>query len=230
MRPGLDASRVPWTSGFRKVRFWPRDNRWRWGIRFALLFTATMLIFLSRASWLTWTARFLDVSNPPSHVDYLMVLGGGSETRPFVAAAWFVRGKATAVLVPSVPTPPELVDGALLPDHEVIRRVLLMQGVPDQAITLLPGECTCTRDEANVLAAYLNSHPGVSVAIVTNTLYTRRTRAIVRNQLGENSRRVSYVGAPTDHFDESNWWKTEEGFKCYATEYAKLVAYWLSFR
>jgi uncharacterized SAM-binding protein YcdF (DUF218 family) len=201
----------------------------RWGLRLLLLLAPAMVLFWSRAVWLTWAARSLDVSNPPSHVDCLMVLGGGSQTRPFVAADWLLRGKSAAVLVPTVHMPPELVDEASVPDHEVIRRVLLAQGVRPEAITLLPGACSSTRDEANALAAYLTSHPGISVAIVTNTLYTRRTRSIVSRQLGDNASRVCYIGAPTDHFDETNWWKMEEGFYCYATEFLKLTAYWLSF-
>jgi uncharacterized SAM-binding protein YcdF (DUF218 family) len=190
---------------------------------------AALLVFWSRASWLTRAARFLDVSDPPPSADYVMVLGGGSDTRPFVAAAWVLRGKAKAILIPTVQTPPGLVDGAILPDHEVIRRVLLAQGVSQQCITILPGECSSTRDEAKALAIYLEAHPGVSVAIVTNTLYTRRTRSIMCRELGKNSPQVAYIGAPTDRFDETIWWKMEEGFQCYATEYVKLVAYWLSF-
>jgi uncharacterized SAM-binding protein YcdF (DUF218 family) len=205
-----------------------RQNLWRWEVRAALFSIAALLLFCSRSVWLTWAAQFLNVSNPPAHVDCVMVLGGGSDTRPFVAADWFLRGKSTAVLVPTVHTPPELVDEANVPDHEVIRRVLLAQGLPAEALVFLPGECSSTKDEAAALASYLNAHPGVSVAIVTNTLYTRRTRSIICRQLGDKADRVFYVGAPTERFDATNWWTTEEGFNCYATEFVKLTRHWLS--
>lgn len=211
------------------MRIERRARKWRWIARLAILVAASALVLWSRASWLTWSARFLDVADPPPRADCVMVLGGGSDTRPFVAAEWFLRGKTSALLVPTVSVPPELVEGAILPDHEVIRRVLLAQGVPPQAITLLPGECSSTRDEARALAAYLTSRPGVSVAIVTNSLYTRRTRSIMRRQLGANAQRVFFIAAPTDRFDPTNWWQLEEGFQCYATEYVKLVAYWFGY-
>lgn len=205
-----------------------RRSRWRRWICLAFLLTWPLLLFCSRPAWLTWAAQLLDVSNAPAHVDCLMVLGGGSNTRPFVAADWFLRGKTTTILVPTVQSPPELVDEADVPDHEVIRRVLLAQGVPVGSITLLPCECSSTRDEAAVLATYMSEHAGVSVAIVTNTLYTRRTKSIFCRQLGDDAKRVFYIGAPTDHFDEASWWKCEEGFMCYATELVKLARHWLS--
>ena len=206
-----------------------RSKKWRTGAGFSLLLAAVLVIYLSRGQWLVDAAEFLNVSDPPTHVDFMMVLGGGSETRPLVAAAWVLRGKASAVLVPTLQNPPELVDGKTLPDHEVIRRVLLAQGVRNDAIFLLPGECSSTRDEAAALAGYLDSNPNVSVAIVTNSLYTRRARSIMCGRLGKSSNRVFFVGAPTDHFDATNWWKTEDGFLAYATEYFKLIAHWLSF-
>ena len=205
------------------------SKKWRLGAGFSLLLAAILFLYLSRGHWLVDAAEFLNVSNPPSRVDFMMVLGGGSDTRPLVAAAWVVRGKASAVLVPTVKTPPELVDGTTLPDHEVIRRVLLAEGVRNEAIVLLPGECATTRDEAEALAAFLDSNSNVSVAIVTNSLYTRRARSIMYARLGKDSNRVYFVGAPTGHFDATNWWKTEEGFQAYATEYFKLIAHWLSF-
>jgi uncharacterized SAM-binding protein YcdF (DUF218 family) len=206
-----------------------RSKLRRFAVRGALLLAAATLAFMSRARWLTKAAEFLDASNPPARADFMLVLGGGRETRPFVAAAWVTRGRASAVLVPTVQTPPELVDGTILPDHEVVRRVLLAQGVPSEAIEVLPGECATTRDEANALAAYLDSHPNVSVAVVTNSLYTRRARSIMYGRLGKQASRVFFVGAPSDHFDETNWWKSEEGFQSYTTEYLKLVAHWLTF-
>jgi hypothetical protein len=34
---------------------------------------------------------------------------------------------------------------------------------------------------------------------------------------------VHFVAAPTDGFDADNWWRSEAGFTCYATEYVKLA-------
>ena len=36
------------------------------------------------------------------------------------------------------------------------------------------------------------------------------------------------VAAPTDGFTADNWWRSEGGFTCYATEYFKLLYYGLS--
>ena len=44
-------------------------------------------------------ARWLDVGEPPRRADYVMLLGGDKETRPFVAAALVSEGWARRVLV-----------------------------------------------------------------------------------------------------------------------------------
>jgi uncharacterized SAM-binding protein YcdF (DUF218 family) len=186
-----------------------------------------VILYLLRAQVLPPVARFLDVSEPPEAVDYALVLGGGSETRPFVAAALVKAGLAKQVLVPHIQLTPEAKAGIVPSEHELIRRALLARGVPETAVVLLPGEVTSTLDEARVLADFLASRPEGRVAVVTNRLYTRRARLLFRRVLGDQFIRVRFVGAPTDGHDESNWWRFESGWVDYGTEYVKLAFYGL---
>jgi uncharacterized SAM-binding protein YcdF (DUF218 family) len=184
-----------------------------------------VVLYLARGALLPPVARFLDVSEAPTKVDYVMVLGGGTQTRPFVAAALLTRGQANKALVPTVHLSPEARDGTTLSDPEVICRVLKARGVPEEAIVLLPGEASSTRDEARALRAFLESQPDCSVAVVTNRAHTRRARMLFNQTLGERAGQVHFVGVPTDGFDESNWWQSEMGFAYYTKEYAKLLVY-----
>jgi uncharacterized SAM-binding protein YcdF (DUF218 family) len=170
-------------------------------------------------------ARFLDVSEPARPVDYVLVLGGGSDSRPFVGAALFKAGLARKVLVPRVRAAPEVRDGLLPPEEEVVRRVLRARGVPPGAILLLPGECASTADEARALKAFLEGHSDASVAVVTHGFHTRRARALFRRTLGGRAA-LSFVAAPTDGFDAGNWWRFEAGVRTYAAEYVKLATRW----
>jgi uncharacterized SAM-binding protein YcdF (DUF218 family) len=192
-----------------------------------LLLAAVAALYLSRAALLPPVARFLDVSEAARRVDYVLVLGGGRETRPFVATALVRSGYAGKVLVPAVKSDPEVEAGIMLPEQEVIRRVLLARGVPAESIILLSGEVSSTQDEAQALAEFLQTQPESTVAVVTNGFHTRRARGIFQRALGERASRVHFVAAPLDGCDESNWWRTEEGFQCYLSEYAKLGYYWL---
>ena len=79
------------------------SGRWSRRALAALMLLAVLLgLYLARAELLPPVARFLDVSEPPVVVDDVMVLGGGSDTRPFIAAALVKSGKARQVLIPTV--------------------------------------------------------------------------------------------------------------------------------
>jgi uncharacterized SAM-binding protein YcdF (DUF218 family) len=183
------------------------------------------LIYLFRAELLPPVARYLDISEPPARTDYVMVLGGNAGTRPFVAAALVRAGLARSVLVPTVQPSPEEKAGLSPPEHELIRRVLLARGVKESAIILLNGEVGSTSDEARLLAYFLAAHPDGTVAIVTTGMHTRRARWIFERALGPKYSQVRLVAAPTDGFDETNWWRFERGWMDYTTEYAKLATY-----
>jgi uncharacterized SAM-binding protein YcdF (DUF218 family) len=202
----------------------------RWLARLPWLLVPLLLLavlYLARGWLLPGLAHWLDVAQPPARVDYVFVLGGGSEIRPFVAAALVEAGFARKVLLVEVQRPPETELGLVPAEHEVNRSVLLAGGVPAAAIEVLPGTVRSTRDEAGALTEFLASRPDASVAVVTNGYHTRRARLIFHRALGERSEQVRFVGAPVDGFDESNWWRCEAGFRCYATEYGKLISSWL---
>jgi uncharacterized SAM-binding protein YcdF (DUF218 family) len=192
-------------------------------VRLGCLGLLAVLLYASRGCYLPAAARFLDVSEPPRRVDYALVLGGGSGTRPFVAAALFKAGLARRILVPRVKPAPEVRDGLAPADHEVMRRVLRARGVPAEAILLLGEECDSTADEARALGAFLAAEPPARVAVVTNGYHTRRARSIFRRALGESAAALVFVAAATDGFDETNWWRFESGVRTYANEYVKLA-------
>lgn len=182
-------------------------------------------LYLGRGWVLPQVARFLDVSEPPHAVDYVMVLGGGDDTRPFVAAALYAAGLAKGVLVSATKRAPEVEDGLYPPEEVVLRKTLHHQGVPDPAIIVLDGLSDSTRDEAAALGRFLEQHPDASVGVVTTNYHTRRTRMLFRRLLGERAARVCFFAAPTDGYTPNNWWQYQIGFVSYCDEYAKLALY-----
>jgi uncharacterized SAM-binding protein YcdF (DUF218 family) len=206
-----------------------RKRRWR---RLCVILAAGVLVgslYGARAQLLPSVARFLDVSSAPSAVDYVMVLGGGTDIRPFVAATLVKAGLARQVLVPTSRHSPEALEGTSLTEEETVRRVLLARAVPAESIIQLDGECLTTFDEAQALARFLAARPGISVAVVTTDYHTRRASWVFRRVLGERIPGVSFVAAPSDGFDATNWWRIEGGFRAYLTEYVKLIDYWLRY-
>ena len=201
----------------------PARRRWRRRCLLALVLILVLAGYLARGLLLTSVARFLDVSEPPRQSDAVLVLGGGANDRPFVAAALVRSGLATQVLVPTVHLSSENREGLGPPEHEVICGALRARGLPPDRITLLPGECGSTLDEARSLARFLDSKPGATVTVVTHAFHTRRARRLFRRILGDRIQQVHFVAAPCDRFTAEDWWQSEDGFATYTTEYIKLL-------
>jgi len=200
-----------------------RRGRWR-RLRWLLAPLLIVALLVALHPWLLPLAgNWLDVSTPPCEVDDVLVLGGGADTRPFVAAALYKAGWAKRVLLPTVQASAENLDGLTPVDHEIMRQVLLKRGVPADAIVLLPAEVGSTADEARALGRYLDEHPGRRVGVVTNHYHTRRARWILRTALGERAADMPFFGAPNDGFDGNNWWRSETGCVLYADEFLKIL-------
>ena len=134
------------------------------------------LLWATHPRLLRAMVHWLDVGEPPRAAEYVMVLNGDENTRPFVAAALLRAGLARCVLVAEVAPPPEAIDRVLPPDHEINRQVLLHCGVADRDIAILPAAARTTYDEAVALAAFLRDRPKRRVLIVTSDCHTRRSR------------------------------------------------------
>jgi uncharacterized SAM-binding protein YcdF (DUF218 family) len=174
---------------------------------------------------LTAMGRFLDASDTPAPVDCVLVLGGDHDHRPQVAAALFKAGLARQVLVPVLRKKAGVDAGNALPSEEIVRCMLIARGVPIGAIVFLDGEVDSTSDEATALARYLDSHRGLSIAVVTTDYHTRRARWTFQRHIGDRASSLRFIAAPAHGFDATNWWHKEDGFVTYLNEYVKLGYY-----
>jgi uncharacterized SAM-binding protein YcdF (DUF218 family) len=186
-----------------------------------------VLVCRERGVVLPPLARWLDVGESPTAVDFVVSLPGDEKRRPFVAAALVNVGVAQKVLVPHTESEPEVQDGIQISCDQITHRVLRCRGVPEDKIVILQGDSHSTATDVAQLARYLKDHPDSKLAVVTSAFHTRRARLAVRAGLGTIADRVIMVSAPNPDFDTDRWWETEAGFRTVPTEYVKLVAYWL---
>jgi len=194
------------------------------GTALVLVLVGVIVAVTQRHSLLSTAGRSLNVSAPlPEPVDYVMVLGGGANTRPFVAAQIVRAGLAKGVLVPRFEESDEVRDGLVPAEHEIIRQVVLRSGVPADSVVLLDSVVDSTASEAKCLAGFLDEHPDARVAVVTSDFHTRRTRMLFACACHAHTGNLCIVGAPTDGFDASNWWRDESGVVQYLNEFLKLA-------
>ncbi len=187
---------------------------------------AVSVVYATRRYTLTAIGNWLDVGEDPDRCDYVMLLNGDPETRPFEVADLYRRGKAGRVLITSVND-----SGlSLAPKvHEVARSILTKCGVPDNRIDFVDSRCGSTFDEARTLEQFMEQHPDSTFNVVTNTYHTRRSRWVLRNVLGPKMSRVRLVSAKTDAFNAGNWWKHEDGFVNYLAEFLKSIFYFFRY-
>lgn len=186
---------------------------------------AALAVWLAAGSVLAFAGRWLDVGESPREADYALVLGGDENIRPFVAAALWRTGFVRRVLVSRTVNSPAVREGWELPVHEIIRRVLVVRGVPESAIVVFDTPAATTRGEAANLARYLERHPAATVLVVTSDFHTRRARWIVRKSLGRRAAQATMISAPTEAFRLDSWWRSQAGIRYVVNEYLRLAGY-----
>lgn len=194
----------------------------------AVLLVGLVLLYVLRGNLLAALGEWLDVSEPPSAADYVLVLGGDKQTRPFAAIGLYRKGLARQVLLPRVALTPDAEDGLVPPEQEIAQRVLRRGGVPWDAVILLPGEVHSTYEEACSLARFLEGRPNCSVTVLTSTYHTRRTRWIFRRVVGVGHE-LHFTGVEPDGYTAANWWQHEDGFLAYGGECCKFIYYRLRY-
>lgn len=200
-------------------------KRRRW-ILFTLFVAAAAIVLLaSSPAILPCFSRWLDIGQRPVKADYVMVLLGDEQTRPFVAAALAAEGWADTVLLTEIAPSPQTIDGISPPSHEIARDILVSRGVPPERIVLMPAEARSTFDEARALAGLLESRPNARVLAVTSDYHSRRSRWVFHHVLAEQADKVTFVTAPTDYYVTDRWWRSQWGTRAVASEYLKLAFY-----
>jgi len=199
-------------------------RKYRKGLVCVVILALCMAAYFERYDILSSAGAWLDVSAPLERpVDSVMVLGGDSTTRPFVAAAIVRAGLANKVILPQLNHSSAVIDGIVPTEEQITRDVLRLGGVDANVIVRIPGPVNSTNDESSRLASYLREHPEERIAIVTSNYHTRRCRLLFARSCGALSQNLRFVGAPTDGFNSRDWWQFESGTVAYVGEYLKIA-------
>lgn len=182
-------------------------------------------LYAARGVLLPPVAHWLDVGQQPRVSDYVMVLGGEENTRPFVAAALVNTGLAKKALLTHAKPSADTLSGIRPPIHEINRHILVQRGVAPRDILILGHQIAHTHGEAEALATFLAASPEVRVTIVTSNYHTRRARWVFAQVLGERSHQISFVSAPAYDFRTDEWWHIDKGVRAVVAEYLKLAFY-----
>ena len=192
---------------------WCSDKMKIGRLTIVILAVAGLVGWLGRESLLREAAALWIATDPLTHADAIVVLGGNSQTRPPVAAELYRRGLANKVLISHW--------SACQRD----RAALLKLGVPTSAIEAFGEANTNTREEAVALREWADRNAASVFVIPTEPFMTRRVQWIFRREFFDRSVTIKvHPLNPSGYLPEA-WWKTEQGSTAFQNEILKYLYY-----
>jgi uncharacterized SAM-binding protein YcdF (DUF218 family) len=203
----------------------PRKRRWRRRLtRIGLAIAALALVAALHRPILQGYAGLFRVDDPaPS--DAIVVLIGGADHRAPHAAKLYRQGLAPVVLIGTSTTDRT----SVFNETEVAVAEMVRLGVPRSAIMVMPGQVTSTRHEVDKVVEYARSHPLRRITVVTTAFHTARARWIFRKTMQGQGIEVRMAAARHRDFDETDWFRSDEGLVTYFTETFKTIYYRLKY-
>lgn len=191
---------------------------------------AACVVTVALAVWslVAWAAaRALVVREELERADALVVMSGSADyaERAAEAVRLFREGRAPVILLTD--------DGQRGPwsdeeqrnpfFHERTRAELRRAGVPDEAVLLLAGTVTGTREESALLRQEADARGLRSLLVVTSAYHTRRALRTLRAAFDGSGVRLGME--PAGEAPGALWWLGATGWRNVAGEYFKTVYY-----
>lgn len=214
-----------------------REGRGERGTRLRRCFAVVLVLAtLCAVAWIEREALLRDaadlwiVSDPITPADAVVVLGGGIDMRPFVAADLYAKGLVKKVLLSGVDEGRSVNIGAVIGHAEGNLKVLLRLGVPEFAIETFGNANKNTREEAVSLKDWTDRNVVSVLIIPTEIFQARRVRWMFRREFAGTGVRIEVPSFdPPRLYTRAEWWKTEDGMLAFQNEVLKYFYYRLNY-
>ena len=198
--------------------------RRRRSVRLLILVSIVAGLLIFHRPMLTGFATLFRVDNPVQS-DAIVLLLGGQDHRPIRAAQLFHAGIAPTILLGTASGDV----GRLLRETRMTLEVLAELGVPRTAIQVLPEIVTSTKEEAAAVGLYAKTHRLSRITVVTTSFHTARARWIFRKVLRGKDIDIRMAAMSNPAFNESDWYRSDEGLVNYFSEAIKVIYYRLRY-
>lgn len=185
--------------------------------------------WLERAPLLRGAANLWIVSDEATHADAVVVLGGGVEERPFVAADLYRQGLAKVILISQVSESRAVKSGIIQGHTESNYQALLKLGVPAHAIEAFGTANRNTNDEADSLREWADTHKAATIIIPIEIFSSRRAYWIFHHRFSGLPVHIEILAFDPSEFTRENWWRDDRGVVTFQNEIAKYIYYRLHY-
>lgn len=113
-------------------------------------------------------------------------------------------------------------------DAELSKQILTELDVPEEDMTVLPGDAESTKDEALAVKRYIENHPEIDTIIITTSKYhSLRSKQIFKKALKNEDVVIYSSPTPYDRFQARGWYQNREDIQRVVMEYLKLANHYL---
>lgn len=197
----------------------------RLGVVMLVLVGLGGMAWLERVPLLLGSANLWIVSDEATHADAVVVLGGGVEERPFIAADLYHRGLAETVLISQVAESHAVKVGIVQGHTEANYQALLKLGVPAAAIETFGVANKNMNDEAVELRAWADTHKVTAIIIPIEVFSSRRVYWIFHHKFSDLPIRIEVSAFDQSDFTRENWWRNDRGLVAFQNEIVKYIYY-----
>ncbi|MBI3881584.1 MAG: YdcF family protein [Verrucomicrobia bacterium] len=203
----------------------PRRPLVRWLRAVAALGLLALLLVLFHAPLLSAAARWWVVDDANEKADAVVVLGGGAQYRTFEAARLYHAGRAPKVAFMNVRPDPDDPLHLTSNETEIVRRLLIHEGVPEADLALVGDGVTSTSDEAKAMREWAVKNSVKRLVIPTDIFHTRRVSWYFRKTFRGTGIEVRVDAMRFPEYDTGNWWRDERGLIAFQNEVVKFLLY-----
>lgn len=206
-------------------------NLWakRW-FKIATVFLGLLLLlFLFRNPILNGIGNWLVDEDELVMTESCFVLGGNS----------YERGLAAVNVYNLLPSQQFVATGGNYPyqilcldtsmyEAELTRHWMVKKGVPLSQMQILTNGHS-TMEESEEILQYCKDHQMKHITVISSSFHLRRVRWVFEDKFEKAGIKICFHGATSMEYDQTNWWKNEEGLIMANNEIVKLAYYFIKY-
>lgn len=203
----------------------PREPR---KSKFWIALATLILLAIAAIAIFHAIGRWLVVTDPLDHADAIIILSGGMPARALEGAKIYQQGMAPRVWITRPLNPGDALAKMHIPfegEESYSRAILIYEGVPENAIRILPQIIVSTEEEVRASISEAQSARLTRVILVTSPPHTRRVRTLWR-KLAPAGLHAIVRPASTSDYDPDHWWRTTRDALAVERETLGLLNAW----
>ncbi len=176
--------------------------------------------------------QWLVKKDVPSHADALVILMGNFPERVLETADLWTEGRADRVIIveESMGAYRGLEERgvSIISKTKQAREACTSLGIPEERITVLPGDARSTLTEAKVVRDYLRNTGGIDSLVLVSSPYHLRRATLIFNKALEEIEPPVWIGcSPSAYadYDAAGRWRQKEDIQDVLSELLKLMSF-----